>query len=80
MGETDLFFKNVTVGAVEEYLLALRINTYSVTQGPGLEMKTKVTAHMLCLCYKPSSLPCLQEFQQHEAKHRKGCCEERTRT
>jgi len=75
----DLFFKNVTVQAVEEYLLALRINTYSMTQRPGLEIKTEVTAHMLCLCYKPSSLPCLQEFQQHKARHRKRRYEERSK-
>lgn len=38
----------MTVEALEEYLRALRINTCSMTQGPGLEIKTKVTAHMLC--------------------------------
>lgn len=63
MGEReDLFFKNVTVEAIEEYLLDLGINMYSMTQRPGLEVKTEVTTHMLCLCYKQSSLLCLQEL------------------
>lgn len=63
MGEReDLFFKNVTVEAVEEYLLDLGINIYSMTQRPGLEVKTEVTTHVLCLCYKQSSLPCLQKL------------------
>lgn len=52
----------VTVEAVEEYHLALGINMYSMTQRPGLEIKTEVTTHMLCLCYKQSSLPCLKEL------------------
>lgn len=44
----DSDFKSMTFEAVEEYVLALRINTYSMIQGAGLEIKTKVTTHMLC--------------------------------
>lgn len=58
MKEIDYFFFNVTV---EEYRLALRASTHSMSQGPGLEKKAKVTAHMPWLRYKPSSPPCLQE-------------------
>lgn len=53
----DLVFKSVIFEAVE-YIIALRINTYSMTHVAGLETKTKIRAHMLCWCYKPLSLPC----------------------
>lgn len=55
----DLFLKNVTVEAVEEHLIALRNNTYSVTQGPGLEIKTKSQLTCCaCVTSHPLSLAC----------------------
>lgn len=64
MGELrdeTLFLPHVPVEAVEGHLLALPVNTCSKSEGPGLEIKAKTTAAVLCLCCEPSSLPCLQE-------------------